>query len=398
MAISESINASKNNEDWFDDPATKETDDFQIDEYDLTATPNDFNVITIFNFIESGAVKIPGFQRNYIWDINRASKLIESLILGLPVPQIFLYEEARNKFLVIDGQQRLMSIYYFIKQRFPRKEKRVELRFIFDQHGRIPDNILHDDHYFSSFKLKLPEKLPEHPNKFKGLNYATLGDYKSQFELRPIRNVIVKQNLPKDDSSSIYEIFNRLNSGGINLRPQEIRTSLYHSNFYDMLYRINTLTEWRRILHMSEPDLHMKDIEILLRSFALLVDSRRYAPSLTKFLNQFSKECEKYTDERNKYLEELFRSFLRACRNLQDDTFLNKQNRRFNITLFEAVFAVACEERFKKHETIEKTLVLEKIQELESDQEFLEASRASTTMTANVRKRLERTREIVGLL
>src|SRR5260370_27909647 len=79
-------------------------DDFQIDEYDLTATPNDFNVLTIFNFIQSGAVKIPGFQRNYVWDIKRASKLVESLILGLPVPQLFLYEESRNKFLVIDCQ------------------------------------------------------------------------------------------------------------------------------------------------------------------------------------------------------------------------------------------------------------------------------------------------------
>jgi uncharacterized protein with ParB-like and HNH nuclease domain len=56
-----------------------------------------------------------------VWDLGRASKLIESLLLGLPVPQIFLYEAARNEFLVIDGQQRLMSIYYFIKQRFPKK-------------------------------------------------------------------------------------------------------------------------------------------------------------------------------------------------------------------------------------------------------------------------------------
>ena len=111
-----------NGASWFDD-YTDDSDDVQIDEYDITAAPNDFNVITIFNFLESGAVRIPGFQRNYVWDLGRASKLIESLILGLPVPQVFLYEIERNRFLVIDGQQRLMSIYYFIKQRFPRKRK-----------------------------------------------------------------------------------------------------------------------------------------------------------------------------------------------------------------------------------------------------------------------------------
>src|SRR5208282_2250435 len=149
-------NRDQNSEDWFDDYADQ-SDEFQIEEYDISATPNDFNVLTLFSFIESGAVRIPGFQRNYVWDIARASKLIESLILGLPVPQIFLYEKARNRFLVIAGQQRLMSIYYFIKMRFPVQEKRVELREVFDREGKIPDSILHDEKYFSNFKLRLSE-------------------------------------------------------------------------------------------------------------------------------------------------------------------------------------------------------------------------------------------------
>ncbi len=82
---------------WFEDYVDEE-DELQIDEYDITATPNDFNVQTLYNFIESGAVRIPGFQRNFVWDQVRASKLIESLILGIPVPQLFLYEQARNRF------------------------------------------------------------------------------------------------------------------------------------------------------------------------------------------------------------------------------------------------------------------------------------------------------------
>jgi len=283
---------------WFQEYA-EDDENFQISEYDLTATPNDFNILTIFSFLESGAVKIPGFQRNYVWDIARASKLIESLLLGLPVPQIFLYEDGRNSFLVIDGQQRLMSIYYFMKKRFPVKEKRAELRRIFDRSGRIPDDVLHNDEYFSNFKLQLPQKLPDMPNKFKGLNYATLGDYKTQFDLRPIRNVIIKQNEPKEDDSSIYEIFNRLNSGGINLRSQEIRTSLYHSKFYEMLYKINVEPEWRRLLRRPDPDLHMKDVEILLRAYALLIDVHNYRPSMTKFVNQFSKKSKMNSDSKN---------------------------------------------------------------------------------------------------
>ncbi|MEA5623963.1 DUF262 domain-containing protein [Nostoc sp. UHCC 0251] len=381
---------------WFNDYADEE-DDFQIDEYDLTSTPNDFNVITIYNFMESGAVKIPGFQRNYVWDINRASKLIESIILGLPIPQIFLYEEARNKFLIIDGQQRLMSIYYFIKGRFPLKEKRVELRRIFEKDGSIPDKILSNENYFSKFDLSLTQKLPEQPNKFKGLNYHTLGDYKTQFELRPIRNVIVKQNFPKDDSSSIYEIFNRLNSGGVNLYPQEIRASLYHSPFYEMLNRLNMEEGWRKLLQMNEPDIHMKDVELLLRGFAMLIDGEDYAPSLPKFLNNFSRRSRKNTQEQNDYLENLFKSFLRQFESLLEDPFIGKRNKRFHIALFEAVFASVCKPIFLQHEFLDSPVDISKIKQIEIDGQFIKASSEGTTKKTNVEIRLKRAKDILGI-
>jgi len=291
-----------------------------------------------------------------------------------------------------------MSIYYFIKKRFPKKEKRVELRAVFDKEGKIPDEILHDDDYFQSFNLKLAEKLPNHPNKFKGLNYATLSDYKTQFDLRPIRNVVVKQNSPTDDDSSMYEVFNRLNTGGINLRPQEIRTSMYHSKFYVMLYHINSDPEFRWILRTAEPDLHMKDIEILLRGFAMLIDGTNYAPSMVKFLNQFSRKCESHDDEKNNYLEGLFRSFLKSCSGLAEDAFLNKKNRRFNIALFEAVFTAVCEAAFKERRVLTGTIDGSRIATLENDTDFVKASLEGTTRTANVSKRIQRARDIVGAL
>lgn len=383
--------------DWFDDYAEEE-DELQIDEYDITATPNDFNVSTLFNFIESGAVRIPGFQRNFVWDQVRASKLIESLVLGIPVPQLFLYEQARNRFLVIDGQQRLMSIYYFIKRRFPRKDKRVEIRSIFDKEGKIPDEVLHDDVYFDDFKLKLSEKLPNKTNKFHGLNYSTLGDYKTQFDLRPIRNIIVKQNSPADDDSSMYEVFNRLNTGGINLRPQEIRTSMYHSKFYDMLYRVNTDERWRTILKSPEPDLHMKDIEILLRGLAMLISGREYAPSMVRFLNQFSRKCEGHDKKQNDYLFDLFTSFLKACEDLPSDAFVNRKNNRFNIALFEAVFTATCDEAFKKRRPLKGEIDADEISALENDKQFVSASLEGTTRTTNVEIRLKRARALVSSL
>ncbi len=384
-----------NNSTWFEDYA-EEADDLQVEEYDITAAPNDFNVLTIHNFLESGAVRIPGFQRNYVWDIARASKLIESLILGLPVPQVFLYEIERNKFLVIDGQQRLMSIYYFIKQRFPRKDRRSELRAIFDQHGKIPDSVIHDDNYFENFRLKLAESLPNHPNRFKGLAYQTLEGYKTQFDLRTIRNVIIKQNSPQSDDSSMYEVFNRLNTGGINLKPQEIRMSMYHSNFYEMLYHANSYHEWRRLLGNQDPDLHMKDVEILLRGFALLIDRDNYAPSMVKFLNQFSRKARSHTDDQNQFLNGLLESFLNACRDLPDNAFLNKKSGRFNVALFEAAFAGICRTPFASQRMINATLPPDRLAMLEGDKDFLEAMLEGTTQTRNVKTRLDRAIAILG--
>lgn len=380
---------------WFEDYAD-DIDDLQVEEYDITAAPNDFNVLTIHSFLESGAVRIPGFQRNYVWDINRASKLIESLILGLPVPQVFLYEVERNKFLVIDGQQRLMSIYYFIKQRFPRKDRRSELRIIFDENGKIPDSVIHDDNYFENFRLKLGESLPNHPNRFKGLAYQTLEGYKTQFELRTIRNVIIKQNSPQGDDSSMYEVFNRLNTGGVNLKPQEIRTSMYHSNFYEMLYHSNSAPKWRCLLGNQDPDLHMKDVEILLRGFALLIDGANYAPSMVKFLNQFSRKARAHNAEQNDYLAKLMASFLDACSDLPEAAFLNKKSGRFNVALYEAAFVAACKAPFVEKRMLNGKIAPDGLVALESNKEFLDAMLEGTTQTKNVKARLNSASQVLG--
>ncbi len=279
---------------------------------------------------------------------------------------------------MIDGQQRLMSIYYFIKRRFPKMDKRSELRTIFDKDGNIPDSVLHDDEFFEDFNLKLTHKLPNQTNKFNGFNYSTLGDYKTQLDLRPIRNIVVKQNAPANDNSSIYEVFSRLNTGGVNLRPQEIRTSMYHSPFYDMLYRLNLDNRWRVVVQTKVPDLHMKDIEILLRGFAMLIKYETYAPSMVRFLNQFSKDSEKNSETQNAYLEKLFGSFLAACSGLSEDAFINLRSKRFNIALFEAVFTATCKHAFAERRQLKGKISSNEVAALDNDHEFNRASLEGT--------------------
>ena len=201
----------------------KKTNGVTVTQYDISVIPNDFNITTIFNLIDSGAIEMPVFQRNYIWDKRRASKFIESLILGLPIPQIFLYQKARNEFLVIDGQQRLLSIYYFIKQRFPVSDKRAELRKIFDEYNGIPNSILHNDTYFQDFKLQFAKSELGEKNLLEGLKYNTLGIYKSNFDFMTMRCMAIRQNEPKDDDSSVFEIFSRLNTGGVESSTESLK-------------------------------------------------------------------------------------------------------------------------------------------------------------------------------
>ena len=379
---------------WYSDDSDEEVG-YSFKEYDVTSTPNDFNTKTIIDFIESGLFKIPGFQRNYIWDIKRASKLIESVIIGLPIPQVFLYEEGKNNYLVVDGQQRLLSLYFFNKKRFPKKEKRFELRQVFEEQGKFPDEYLHNDDYFEDFKLKLNEPSQTQKNKLDGLSYPTLGEFKNSFDLRTVRNIMIKQNFPTDDDSAMFEIFNRLNSGGVILKPQEIRTSLYHSKFYNNLYKINLYPNWRTLLNKAEPDIHMKDVEILLRGFALLLDSSEYRPSMTRFLNQFSKKSRSFKEESLPFFQKLFETFCNNMVELNPKIFVSKSG-KFSITIFESIFVALCEKAAKAENFEILTTSNETVDKLKANEEFVRASQDNTAGKGNVDTRLRIAKEILG--
>lgn len=373
----------------------EQSDDTPIGQYDIVSSPNDFNVTTIVDFIKSGVVKIPGFQRNFVWDIKRASKLVESILIGLPIPQVFLYEEAPNRFLVIDGQQRLMAIYYFVSGRFPRSEKLLELRQLFDDQGKIPDNVLADEAYFRDFNLALPEQLPGNRNRFNKLAYSTLGEeYQTTFNLRTIRNIIVKQVRPPG-TESMYEIFNRLNSGGMNLTPQEIRRCMYDSKFYDVLYKTNAQPHWRRLVGSPVPDLHMKDVEILLRGFAMLIKGGSYSPSMAKFLNGFSLDAKAFDENKIRQLEDLLTSFMDSCDSLEVEAL--QISGRFSPMLFEAVFVASCTDAYSQNRRVRGKVNRKSVRTLRYDSAFLAATQSQTTATAQVRTRLSRARELLSL-
>lgn len=360
--------------------------DISIISYDISVIPNDFNVLTITNLLDNGVISMPSFQRSYVWDKKRASKFIESLILGLPIPQIFLYQQGRNRYSVIDGQQRLMSIYYFTKQRFPKPGKRAFLRKLYAEKGVIPEDILYSSEYFQEFKLLFPKQESGEPHPLNGKSYKTLDEnQRSSFELMPIRCMSIRQNKPDDDGSSIYEIFSRLNTGGLNLSPQEIRICLYDSPFYKMLYDLNTNSKWRALLGKPEEDDKFRDIEIVLRSFALLFDKTEYSGSMVQFLNRFSNKAKSFSEEEINQCHDLFIKCLDICGKIDRKSFLTN-NGGFNAAFFDSVF-VAISERLMMQQSVQ--ISQKSFDKLRNDEAFIEAITHSTSHVDNVKKRLE---------
>lgn len=368
-----------------------QNEETSIISYDISVIPNDFNVMTINSLIESGVISMPAFQRNYVWDRKRASRFIESLILGLPVPQIFLYQMDRNKYSVIDGQQRLLTMYFFVKQRFPRSGKRTFLRKVFDENGNIPENILANNDYFQDFKLQFAkqENGAQHPLNNK--KYHTLDvSQRSAFDLMPIRCMSIRQNKP-EDTGSIYEIFSRLNTGGLNLSPQEIRGCLYTSPFYDMLYALNSNERWRALVGKAEEDDKFRDVEVLLRSFALLYGEKDYTGSMVQFLNRFSKEAQKFTKEETEKCKNLFNNFLTICETIDHKEFLTKTG-SFNVSLFDSVF-VAVAERILADGIESSKINAEAFEALKNDESFKTAITHSTSHVDSVKNRLKLARK-----
>jgi len=231
------------------------------DRYDISSFGADYDVEGLVRRINRGDIFIPDFQRDYVWRIPEASRFIESLLLGLPVPGIFLARESEsNRLLVIDGQQRLKTIQFFYDGLFDPK----------------PDEKTH--RVFALTKVQ-----PE----LEGLTYASLTE-KDRIKLDNsiIHATIVKQDTPKDDDTSVYHIFERLNNGGRKLTPQEIRTALYHGPFIDLIKELNEYAEWRQIY--GPKNNRLKDQELILRFLALFFDYERYEKPMVEFLNKFA--------------------------------------------------------------------------------------------------------------
>ena len=363
------------------------------EDYDISVIPNDFNISTLCNFLDKGVIIIPEFQREFVWDKRKASRFIESVAVGLPVPELFFYQIERNKWWVVDGQQRLMTLYFFRKGRFPRPKEVVGIGRRMRGGDFLPEETWADNRKFSRFSLDL--KSPDGvPGRLHDKSYDDLQD---RIELKPLRTVVVRQFSP-DGFNAAFEIFDRLNTGGVRLSPQQIRMCLFRSPLLEMVDDLNLSERWRALVD-APPMKDQGDAQMILRAFAMLSEEDNYKPGMAKFLNNFCRKMQKMEkseiDVRVKFLRGLFEAFLRACEGAEEAF---RPNGRFQISILEAVFVASFSGRFRQEKAPNgelSKLNAEAIFQMAEREDFEAASSQNSTTSANVRRRLEIAREIL---
>lgn len=251
--------------------------------FEISSYPADYTIEVLVDKWRTGQLVIPEFQRAYVWNLPQASRLVESFLLGLPVPQVFLYKERQSqKLLVVDGQQRLSTLAQFYNGRFD--DSRV-------------------------FRLTGVDP------RWNGRTYDTLTEPdRLRLDDTPLRSIVIQQLQP-NDHSSVYLIFERLNTGGTQLNPMEIRKALYHGRTFDFLSDLNDDPDWRLLLGQPRNDKRLRDVELVLRVLALADGWRRYVKSMKGYLNKYMDVLAGATPEQ---LDDLHQRFVTATRLIRE--------------------------------------------------------------------------------
>jgi len=325
--------------------------------YQITTAGADFDVDGLVKRFDRGTIYRPEFQSNFIWTWSQASKFIESILLGLPIPSVFLFrEEETQKLLIVDGLQRLTTLHAFEKGRFPHNAKIFKLKDV-----------------KSRFEGKTLDELEE--------------DDKRRFEDSIIHAMIIQQMEPDDGNSSIFNIFERLNSNGTPLQPQEIRAAVYNGAFEKMLDKANNVPAWREIFGPKHK--RAKDQELILRFLALRFARKNYSSPMKGFLNDFMGRNRNQDEAQLANYEEAFsNSIERILEALDRQAFRLK--RSMNVAFYDALMVAVSENPDAGSDSIRNAS-----EKLVADENFNRFISEATSNESSVIGRIKRAKEIL---
>lgn len=349
---------------------------------EVVVNSTDWTTETLVLQINKGNIELnPIFQRRDAWTIQRKSAFIESLVLGLPVPQIVLAErrDARGRYIVIDGKQRLLSLRQFVASA--------------------------EDDVFESYALRgLSVRADLNDVTYDIL--ASEGRWRremSAFENQTIRTIVIKN---WQDERILYQIFLRLNTGSVPLSPQELRQALHPGPFVKYVDETSAQSPALRfILGNSGPDFRMRDAEVLVRYYAFRYFSYRYSGNLKKFLDD---ACESLNvswaineeDIRQKY-EDFEEAVFLVSEIFKEDAFRKWKDGRFEKLFNRAIFDImtfylSLPEVSNRVEGREQAIRQAFIHLSRTDPAFVDSLETTTKSIGATRIRFERWSEALG--
>lgn len=231
---------------------------------------------TLMESIDKKIFIIPKNQRNYVWSKEQVENLAVSLIRGFPIPPLYGYRNDENQIVILDGQQRLISLYLYYHNKFLKNTSKtpIDLRnilsesnssnFSFLEELRKEFGLRDEQYFFKTLKKESTEEISLE------ITYNKL-DEKSKrlIDFRPINiiEILVQGEGEGSKEDIFFKIFGNLNQGGTQLKNQELRNGIYQCSLYDMLHDINNNnTKWRVLYGPKHK--HSRDVELLLRFVA----------------------------------------------------------------------------------------------------------------------------------
>ncbi|AZG35779.1 MULTISPECIES: GmrSD restriction endonuclease domain-containing protein [Shewanella] len=324
-----------------------------FDSYDITLKQ-------LYDMVLEGMVDIaPEYQRHFVWDSNRQSALIESLFLGIPIPSLFMASNRDASWEVIDGLQRLTTILNFIGND-------NELKNILIKHEKL--------------KLSGLEKL----DSMNGLIYDDLPkSMQFMLQTRPLRITVLND---RSDFNVRYDLFERLNTGGVTLHEQEIRNCVYIGPFNDFIKDLSVNSDFRAVVKMTaNAERSGSYEELVLRFFAYHEDAEQFVHSVKGFLNEFmEKKTESFKDKESKELKKIFQNTFKVLRdNLPDGIVRGARKNITPVVLYEAI-SVGCAKAIGSGENYAP----EKLEALLNDPEVKKSTTGATNSKKMVLKRI----------
>lgn len=345
------------------------------DLYNITSWGADMTLMDIIMSYQNNDIVKPELQRKYVWDRKEASRFIESILLGLPVPSVFLANSIDYQKLIVDGYQRIMTIVDFYNG-------------IWSGDGR-PFNLYNSEIINKRWRNRTYKELsPEDQRRYR---------------MYTIHAIIFEQKQPRSDSG-LYQIFERINTSGKSLNPQEIRNCVYQGKMNTLLFELNKYEAWRTLFGDPKEDSRMRDIEVILRFFTLseptIIFSSAKSITLKKELNEYMGG---HVDGDDDFFLEKKRVFFQCIDFILDkignDAFYNLRNdfssvrKKFYPTIFDSLM-IATKIALERGYSDTRPLA-DRRMELLRDSDYRDSITQGTMQTEHIRTRISKALKVI---